>query len=41
VPTIKCPENRFGNDTVGKGTNLTTNYCPMEVNFTLKGNVET
>jgi hypothetical protein len=28
VKTIKCPENRFGNDTVGRGANLTTNYCP-------------
>jgi len=31
VDTIQCPENRFGNDTVGKGMNLTSSYCPQEV----------
>ena len=26
-PTVKCSENRFGNDTVGKGPNMTYFWC--------------
>jgi hypothetical protein len=38
---MRCPENRFGNDTIGRGANQTSNYCPGEINFPLLGNQET
>ena len=41
VKPIRCPENRFGNDTVGRGLNLTESWCPDIINFTLQGNLGT
>jgi hypothetical protein len=41
IETIKCHEDRFGKDTVGKGTNLTKSFCPKEVNFPIAGNAAT
>lgn len=37
VNTIRCDENRFGNDTVGKGANLSDYWCPEYVDFNLTG----
>lgn len=31
IPTIRCPENRFGNETVGKGINGTYQWCPSVI----------
>eukprot|EP00350_Pseudokeronopsis_sp_OXSARD2_P012340 CAMPEP_0170567260 /NCGR_PEP_ID=MMETSP0211-20121228/80365_1 /TAXON_ID=311385 /ORGANISM="Pseudokeronopsis sp., Strain OXSARD2" /LENGTH=142 /DNA_ID=CAMNT_0010888667 /DNA_START=412 /DNA_END=840 /DNA_ORIENTATION=- len=39
--SVICPENRFGDDTVGKGANLTYSLCPQNVNFTVQGDLST